>query len=310
MVCYRGKMTSCHTQALFNAFFRDATYQEYLIFEALTTNPFGVKHITNDPNRILDSYLDFDLGLDRALSILNIKYRTLFFENDDDIDIAILKLIDWLKENVVVVGPLNMQDLRYLYYPQLYTRLDHYIVILKYQNNKFYFLDSEGISNVSLDIKEFVMAWSGDKIIEGRGKFMMRQLLGKNNVILNRDIILKTLRYSIDNLYLSQKDQLGGSNAYNFLSKLNINSNLHLSKGLTYAIPNSLQKIFVQQYFFRQLNISTTKINNIMDNQISIFNSILFNILEKKHYDLKNFKILSQLEKDFINEMEKILGLI
>lgn len=296
---YRGKIISCHTQAIFNAFFSKAKYNDYLLFEALTTNPFGVKFIKDDSNRVLDAFLDLDLGLDRALDILNIEYRVLYFDNDSDEVMSVLK--SWLKKNYVVVGPLNMQDLGYLYYPQLYTHLDHYLTLLKYDNNKFYFLDSEGISYISLTEQEFIKAWRGDNVIEGRGSFMMRQILEKKEIKLDRKSIKKTFSFILDNLYLAQIDS-----AYKILSKISIEKNNYLKKSLTYAIPNRLQRIFIQKEFFKVINIKS-EIDKILNIQIDILNQILFDILENNIFSLFKFKKLDLLEDKIIEEIEKMV---
>lgn len=303
MACYKGKITSCHTQALFNAFFKKATYDDYLLFEAISTNPFGIKHISNDSNRILDAYLDFDLGLDRALSILDMQYRTAFFEHDSDVKQALSILKNWLYQDVVVVGPLNMQDIRYLYYPQLYNALDHYLVVLKYEDDNFYFLDSEGFSYISLEKEEFINAWKGDKIIEGRGKFIMRQIVRKNSILLNEAVQQKALHYIIDNFQLAEKAKYGGSYAYHYLSMLDIDRNL--LTGLTYAVPIRLQRLFIQNNFFKKLNIET-KVHLIIHEQVSILNSILSQIMESKNYSPDNFIKLSLLEKQLLDEVKYI----
>ncbi len=292
-------MTSCHTQALFNAFFKESKYSDYILFEALTTNFFGLNFIDNDPNRILDAVLDFDLGIDRALDILNIKYRVLYF--NESIDIALSTLKEWLKKDSVVVGPLNMQDLGYLYYPQLYTNLDHYLTLLKYENSRFYFLDSEGISYISLTENEFIKAWRGDKVIEGRGKFMMRQILEKKEIKLNQIVIKKTLTFILDNLYLSQQNS-----AYIVLSKLKIEDNQYFNSSLTYAIPNRLQRLFIQKEFFKRIKIENN-IDKILNSQIFILNSILFEILENNHFNMIKFQELEILENKIVLEIKNMV---
>jgi len=296
---YKGKMTSCHTQAIFNAFFNEARYSDYILFEALTTNPFGVKFIENDSNRILDAFLDFDLGLDRALDILDIKYRVLYFDKESNMAVSILK--EWLKNDSVVVGPLNMQDLGYLYYPQLYINLDHYLTLLKYDNKKFYFLDSEGISYISLTEREFIKAWKGDSVIEGRGTFMMRQILDRKEIKLDNKIIKKVLLFILDNLYLAQK-----KSAYQVLSEIKIDEKFYIINALGYAIPNRLQRIFIQKGFFKRINIEN-RIDNLLNSQIDILTLMLYNIVEKNNFTFNKFKQLDFLENKIIKEIKKMV---
>lgn len=301
---YRGKLTSCHTQALFNAYFKDSSYDEYLLFEALTTTSFGIKFIPNDSNRILDAFLDFDLGLDRALDLLDIDYKTLFFQKNKDSKKAISVLKQWLEKDVVLVGPLNMELLEYLYHPQLYLKLNHYLIALKYEHNRFFFLDSEGLSFISLDSNTFLKSWSGDKIIEGRGKFMMRQILHKKPIKLTTDILKKVLPLIIENIYLSQKEA-----SYIILSKINIENYRYIKSSLSYAIANRLQRIFIQKNFFNKINIlNDSNIQNILNSQINILNHIFNAIIEQKLFDMQKFALLHSLEDDLIIEIKKIIS--
>ncbi len=300
---YKGKMVSCHVQALFNAYFKHKSYEEYLLLEALTTNAFGVKFIPNDPNRILDSFLDFDLGLDRALGLLNIDYRLKYFQKGDDSDKAIKVLKDWLKKDVVVIGPLNMEELEYLYNPQLYLGLDHYLIVLKYENNRFFFLDTEGFSLISSDIDTFVRAWSGDKVLEGRGKFMMRQVLQKKSIELNLDILKNVLSLVLENIQLSQK-----KNPYKVLSSLDLDKNQYLKNSLSYAIANRLQRIFIEKFFFNKIEFLSCKgIQNILNCQVKILSFIMNNILENKTLNMKKLYLLHDLEDKLMIEIEKII---
>ncbi len=293
---YLGKITSCHTQAIFNAYFSNCKYKTYILFEILTTTPFGVQYIKNDSNRILDSYLDFDLGLDRAFELLNIDYRISFDKNIEDV---LNELKNWLKYGNVVVGPLNMEDLPYLYYPQLYKKLDHYLVIQKYENNKLYVLDSEGIISIMIDEKNFIKAWSGEKIIEGRGKYIMRQILGKPNIKNSKIDLEKLYLFIINNLIEAQKNS-----GYKKLAFIDIKQNNYLINGLMYAIPNRLQKIYIQKEFFKNQNL---KIISILDTQIAIFNNILSNILQKQNINLNKFLEIDELENLFLEEMKRII---
>jgi len=290
---YLGKITSCHTQAIFNAYFSSSNYDKYLLFEILTTNSFGVQYISNDPNRILDSYLDFDLGLDRAFELLNMDYRISY---NKSIKNSLKKLRDWLKYDNVVVGPLNMEDLPYLYYPQLYKNLDHYLVVKKYENNKIYLLDLEGIASVSINEKDFIKAWSGDNIIEGRGKYIMRQILKSSDIDVSKINLNKLYQFIIDNLLKARQNS-----AYKKLAQIDIKSNTYLISGFSYALPNRLQKLYIQKEFFKDKNLD---IVFILDNQIEIFNKMLSQILEKKELDLNKFLQIDKLENYLLNEIK------
>ena len=297
---YKGKLTSCHTQAIFNGFFQNNSYDDYLLFEALTTNAFGVKYIPNDSNRVLDSFLDFDLGIDRALRILNIDFRIEYF-NLNEFNIAFEMLKEWLKIDNVVIGPLNMEDLDYLYFSNLYKNLDHYLVVTDILDDELSIIDSEGFVNIKIDKKTLFKSWKKDKIIEGRGSFILRQITKKNSFKLTNKQLLKFLRFALENLSLAQKNS-----AYIILSKIDIEKYSYLKVALEYALPNRLQRIFIQKYFFKRF-FEYGDINKLFNNQISILNQILQDIIEKKVYKLDSFYEIDLLENKIILEIERLI---
>ncbi len=289
---YQGKITSCHTQAIFNAYFQGSSYADYILFEILTTNPFGVQYIPNDPNRVLDSYLDFDLSLDRAFELLDIEYRISF---DKDIDYSLNLLKQWLKQDNVVVGPLNMEKLPYLYYPQLYNALDHYLVVCKYENKTISLLDSEGIAYIEIDEEKFIQAWKADKIIEGRGQYIMRQILKKERIEISKDKLQKLYLFIIENLSKAQQQS-----AY---KKIINREDNYILNSLTYAIPNRLQKLFIQRNFFK----NKKNILFLLDRQIVLFSDMLSNIFENKDIDFNKFNEIDKIENTLLIEIKKLV---
>jgi len=289
---YLGKITSCHTQAVFNAYFQNRNFRDYILFEIATTNPFGVRHIPNDLNRILDSYLDFDLGLDRAFELLDIQYRISFSK---DVKYSLNLLKQWLKKDSVVVGPLNMEDLSYLYYPQLYKALDHYLVVQKYQNKTLTLLDSEGIAYIEIDEDKFIKAWKADKIIEGRGEYMMRQILKKERIEISQEKLKKLYLFIVENLDKAQQQS-----AYKKIMEI---KDKHMLNSLTYAIPNRLQKLYIQKKFFEY----NENIISLLNRQIAIFSDILSNIFGKKDIDFNKFNEIDKIENSLLIEMKKLI---
>jgi len=289
---YLGKITSCHTQAIFNAYFQNSSFKDYILFEIATTNPFGVQYIPNDPNRVLDSYLDFDLGLDRAFELLGIEYRISF---NKDIDYSLNLLKQWLKKGRVVVGPLNMEKLPYLYYPQLYKALDHYLVVQKYEESTISLLDSEGIAYIEIDEDRFAQAWKADKIIEGRGQYMMRQIFKKEKIEISQDKLQKLYLYIVENLDKAQQQS-----AYKKIIEIKDN---YILNSLTYAIPNRLQKLFIQKKFFEK----NENIIFLLNQQIVLFSDILSNIFEKKEIDFNKFSEINKIENALLIEIKKLI---
>ncbi len=226
----------------------------------------------------------------------NVSYRISYNKSSKD---ALEELKEWLQYGNVVVGPLNMEELNYLYYPQLYRNLDHYLVVQRYENNRIYLLDSEGITSIFLDEKEFVKAWKGDKIIEGRGKYIMRQLFKSISIDISKIDLDKLYQYIIDNLSKAQKNS-----AYKKLINMDIKSSFYLVNGLAYAIPNRLQKLYLQKEFFKDKNLV---IISIINRQIEVFNNIFCQFLEdKNNFNLNALIEIDNLENLLLKEMKEL----
>ena len=96
------------------------------------------------------------------------------------------------------------------------------------------------------------------------------------------------------------------NSAYIILSKIDIEKYSYLKIALEYALPNRLQRIFIQKYFFKRF-FQYGDIDKLFNNQISILNQILQDIIEKKVYKLDSFYEIDSLENKIILEIERLI---
>jgi len=314
---YRGKTTSCHSQALLTAFFGKKKIIEPWMFENFTTIPFGIKHNPSDPNRLLNCYLDPDFGLDRALEILQIPYEVEYWKPGTDGSDAIRLLREWCSESPVVLGPLNMDGLSYLFHKELYYRVDHYIIALKAEDTKIQICDPEGFILVFLSIDDLLDAWRGDRIPEGRGEFVMRRVLEIPKLRFDKKTFRRVLQLAIQNLTESREQKLGGANALLVLANQQelIGNDPSLKRGMTYVIPTRIQRIVFTRIFVQTLRQkfpigaikhSYLELLEIIDTQIRLFSEMISNILNKVQNSLENLKIIADLENHMIDLYEDI----
>lgn len=138
---FLGNEICCGTYAFLNTV-QDKEI-DYKAFEITSTVPFGIRHREEkDYSRLLTTYCDPNIGLDRAAGLWGYKQHKEMFRNSKE---AADYIAERSKTDRCLIGPLDMGRLGYLVLPNLYANMDHYITI--FQKEKMLFcMDSEGIS--------------------------------------------------------------------------------------------------------------------------------------------------------------------
>jgi acyl-CoA synthetase (AMP-forming)/AMP-acid ligase II len=216
-------LINCHTQAFMSAYDFPFTMTP-AEFEVVTTTPFGVRCVPDDPHRLLVPYLDPDIGLDRGCQLLGLRVETLWHGPSEGA--AALAVLDgWLRTGPVVLGPL---DLGYLSYHEMAETLrgcDHYLVVLgRGGDGQFVVRDPEGFIQVDLGQDTLVRAWAASAVPEGRGAFTQRRLVldGREGECptSEADLLHRIAGHALDNLAAAADEQTGGSDAYRALAEL------------------------------------------------------------------------------------------
>lgn len=305
---YIGKITNCYTQALLSSFMDRYDLKNLYDFEIATTVPFGVVYREGDPNRLLDCYLDPDVGLDRGMSNLDISFDIRYWSQDSDWKEAFNTLNTWCAEAPVVLGPLNMENLTYYFRGDLYKNMDHYIVVMGVDSGKYSVCDPEGLVDVYLQENDLRIAWKADEIPEGRGSFTMRRVIGKNREIrLDTKTIKRVIRNSIENLYKAEILKNGGSNGLKMIANDSerITSCSSLVRGFSYAIPTRVQRCLLSKMLLEmalELNIccgfnaALKDAVTALDSQIFLYGEVLNRLNRKENDALKLFEEIASYE--------------
>lgn len=315
---YVGKTTLCHTYAFLSSLPSPNIMPDKWLFEGLTTVPFGIVHIPEDPNRLIDSYIDPDLGLDRALYSLDIPYEIYFWPRGTDGSEAIRCLKQWCKKEPVIIGPINMDGLPYYFHRELYAHIDHYIVISGMYGEKFMAIDSEGFPLVLLSTESLLDAWRGDRIPEGRGEFVLRRIEGEVKPKIDENIFIRTLNLAALNMEVAQCDEYGGGNGLRRLARYAINHKINstLKRGLTYAIPTRIQRCITIVKFlhkaFHELKIEPPANGDweqaiaILYSQIKLYSRTLDELVEGDINALNRFDHIASFEDDLTIMLKRI----
>lgn len=137
---FLGNEICCGTYAFLNTV-QDKDI-DYKTFEITSTVPFGIRHREEkDYSRLLTTYCDPNIGLDRAAGLWGYRQHKEMFRNSNAAAEYILKKS---KTDRCLIGPLDMGRLGYLVLPNLYVNMDHYITIFQL-DERLFCMDSEGI---------------------------------------------------------------------------------------------------------------------------------------------------------------------
>ena len=304
---YAGKMTNCHSQSLLSAFFPECSLYDSYIFELYTTVPFGIMHITGDPYRLIDSFIDPDVGLDRALNTLGINYEVHSWASGTDASEAVALLREWLDGGPVVIGPLNMDGLPYLFHREMFCGVDHYVTALRATTDELWLSDPEGFVLAVVRIDEFIDAWRGDRIPEGRGEFIVRRILQAGKITCTVDHILATFKLGVTNLFESRNLPNGGSKGILLLAEQEESGRFTAStrRGLTFAIPTRIQRCYLIGIFVRtMLEIDVLKSHSkslrgiaaLIRTQMSLYAEVLSGIMNSTQKAAPHLREIAYLE--------------
>lgn len=137
---FLGNEICCGTYAFLNTV-QDREI-DHKIYEITSSVPFGIRHRKErDYSRLLTTYCDPNIGLDRAAGLWGYRQHKELFRNSKA---AAEYILDKSRTDRCLVGPLDMGRLGYLVLPNLYRNMDHYITIFQ-EDKTLFCIDSEGI---------------------------------------------------------------------------------------------------------------------------------------------------------------------
>lgn len=244
---FYGNLTCCGTHAMYSAYFQNWRYEDIMQFEAFTTVPFGVVNKIENPFRVFTCYCDPDEGIDRALQALEIPYRIHYQTEEGDSYQSLALMDEWLLYKPVVLGPLNMEYLTYILHSHLFECMDHFICVLGKEGEDYIISDSEGISISRINRSELIRAWEGDKIPEGRGKYIMRQVLIEEKPVFQKEQYKRIFPMFIENMKQCEELPNGGSNGLHTIMKHSgkIMEDVNLQRRMCFDIPVRMQRCVI-----------------------------------------------------------------
>lgn len=315
---YVGKTTNCYSKAVLSSFIDTYSTKCLYDFEISSTVPFGIIYRREDPNRLLDCYLDPDIGIDRALNILEIPFDLKYWLRDTGEEEALSILKEWSRETPVVLGPLNMDKLSYHFQNNVFRNMDHYIVVIKNYDQSYHICDPEGMPIVAIKEKDLLLAWKASDILEGRGSFTIRRVKTyKSEIEIQKEQLINIFRLSIENLEKAADKENGGSHALKLIARdaKDIEKSPSLIRGLSYAIPTRIQRCVFSNYLLYNLVKKIelhhilkdiTNVHKLFNCQIDLYSSILRRLSVDPVNSIKTFDRMA----DYENDITRLLSMV
>ena len=147
---YRGTWIACGTYAFLQA---SGLWEDLLIeIENCAGATFGMKSLKRelDYTRILTPFRDFHCGIDKAAHLWGVVIKHEILESKESFRPEVLER----EAEGFVIGPVNMEGLKYLVLPQQYHLSDHFFAVRRCANGKYVLYDSEGIAGMDIDAEQ------------------------------------------------------------------------------------------------------------------------------------------------------------
>lgn len=317
MLHYNGNLTCCGTHAIYSAFFRNWNYEDLIQFEAFTTVPFGIEHKPGNLYRLFTCYCDPDKGIDKALYALQVPFRIRYFDSEQNQEEAFAILDEWLETRSVVLGPLNMENLTYILHSHLLECMDHFIVVCGKKNGNYIVSDSEGMCIAEIGKEELAKAWAADKIPEGRGMYIMRQVLIEGKPEFGRRAYKEIFKEFISNMVACEEKENCGSNGLRAIcsSAGTIMSDVNLQRRMCFDIPVKMQRCEIMRKCFAY--VDTIFPNQIVTQECKRASELLkqqlieySNTIRALRHNCKNafesFEIIADIEQELARKLRNI----
>ncbi len=284
---YVGNIVNCYTQAAATVLLNRLSFQNLIHFEIATSVPFGTIYHANDPNRLLDCYIDPDMGIDRAFRFFHIPFEVRYWPKGENSAEAWEVIDDWLRQSPLLLGPINMGKLTYMPQYELYSGIDHYVIVVKKGKKGYFICDPEGIPFISISQKDLNAACITGELAEGRGSYTIRRILKKVDVLkLPAEDLPLILSTALDNLYQASLKPNGGIHGLRgFADDLQaIFSNPSLLRGLRHILNVRMQRCLIIAYYLKLLmegqadhvlKKRTTDVIWLQENQQQLYGQLL-----------------------------------
>ncbi|MFC9996656.1 hypothetical protein [Nocardia sp. NPDC127526] len=193
-ISYRGSGPYCYANCLAMMFGADAP--DVAVIETVTGSPFGMQ-LPGGELPFFDAFgWNPDIGIGEALELLGWTATT---SSDEDARGALERLRSAVAEGPVMVGPLEMGQLRYQPGMTGPIGADHFLIVLALDAEWVTVHDPQGYPYARIPVSEFTAAWQADTLDYGR-PFTLRTNFVRHTPVDPKAAVVGALPRAIDRL--------------------------------------------------------------------------------------------------------------
>ena len=301
MVDYYGAQACCGTYAFINA--AQSYETDVDLFEAMTSVPFGLKHIEGDFKRILTAFANCNEYLDGVAEFMGFCTETRRCDAAQDVSEVIRN--DAECGDRFMIGPVDMGHLTHIPQSFYYTGQDHYFTVEVQSKDCLLVIDSEGtlFYPYTYDALDRVLSVGG--IPESCGNFTIRRFSGGDQPRSQEEILCLILKRAACNMALARKTDQGARTFYRCWDVMNHSASIKWRLPLIHDASFLIQRKFMLR---RLLPLwSADWIRPEIDRQIGILVSVRQKLLVQEMVDHICFANLADIENnisDAVIELE------
>lgn len=300
MVDYYGAQACCGTYAFMNT--ARAFNIDVEIFEAMTSVPFGLKHIEGDLKRILTPLANRNDYLEDVAALMGFKTETHFCDTTHDV-------CDVIRNNAeggyrFMIGPVDMGHLTHLPQSIYYKGQDHYFTVEVQENHGLLVIDSEGTLFYPYTYDELGRVMSVRGIPESRGFFIVRRFLRADLSGTSDEIRCFILKRAASNMALARESNQGAQSFYRCWEVITKSAPIKWRLPLIHEMSFLIQRKFIQR---RLLTFwSTNALRPQIDRQIEVLGSLRQKLLMQEALDHNYFVTLANIEEKITDAVIKL----
>jgi len=191
---YAGWRLNCYAAALGMLMSRKGDPRPIHYIDCLTTLPFGPFVYWRKFEFAVMGGLDPESGLDFAIHLLGYECSISFLGSEKG---AVETLRANLKNDWVLIGPIDMSYLTYDPFCKKKKGADHYVVAIDFDDDFVWINDHEGFVEVPLPWEDFLEAWKAKRIRYKKGPYTQRTIGKKIKKLLDQEVFKSVLQKAV-----------------------------------------------------------------------------------------------------------------
>jgi hypothetical protein len=272
------------------------------MYELLSGVPFGIKHSTNNPHRILSSFIEPCFRVGYTANKLGYSATHIQFVDSSSV---ISYIVKQPIHSRIMIGPVDMGYLPQLPQNLYYIGQSHYFSITLRSNNYFVVTDSEGTICFSYDRKSLMQILSVECIPESNGLINIWQFHKADYSLPPNEYKYAILRTAAENMKNAEHAGQGSQAYIACIGALGASESHDWRLRLFFEINFIIQR---KHIFSNQLcKWGIDCVNRVLIQQLKLLYILREQALKKESINEKIFLKVSAYERDLVQAINDFL---